>query len=239
MKYFDSHCHIEGLDVSTLKKCEEKGIEIISMSNDIRSYNVTSELVNSGYRVYKQFLGYHPENVIRNRVEYIEKIFDYITYHKVDGIGEIGLDFNQSNKENQVLQIEIFTKFLELSEKKGLPVSIHSRKAQDKVLEILENYKLKPSLHWFSGSKKQFEFAIEKNYFIGFTTSILNSVKYRNIIKNIPLNLILTESDAPINSKSPIDIPLIVKEIASLKEISETFVKKEIGKNTESFLKQK
>ena len=141
------------------------------------------------------------------------------------------------NKENQNLQIEIFTKFLELSEKQDLPISIHSRKAQKEVLEILENYKIKPSLHWFSGSKKQFEFAVEKNYFIGFTPSILNSVKYKNIIKNIPLNLILTESDAPINSRSPIDIPLIIKEIALLKEISETSAKEEIEKNIESFLK--
>jgi len=74
MDYFDSHCHVESLDLSIVKKCEENGIEIISMSNDIRSYNLTSELINNGYKIYKQFLGYHPENVNQNRVEYIEKM---------------------------------------------------------------------------------------------------------------------------------------------------------------------
>lgn len=237
MNYFDSHCHVESLDISTLKKCEENGIEIISMSNDIRSHNLTSELINNGYRIYKQFIGYHPENVNQNRVEYIEKIFNYIDSHQVDGIGEIGLDFNKTNKENQDLQIKIFTTFLELSEKKALPISIHSRKAQGKVLEILENYKIKPSLHWFTGSKKQFEFAIEKKYYIGFTPSILNSVKYKDIIKITPINLILTESDAPIYKMSPLDIPLIVEKIASIKGISNKVAMDEIEKNTESFSK--
>ena len=157
MNYFDSHCHVDSLSISILKKCEENGIEIISMSNDIKSYNLTSELINNGHKIYRQFIGYHPDNVIQDRVKYIENILNYIESNQIDGIGEIGLDFYKIDKETQSLQIKFFTTFLDLSEKKGLPISIHSRKAQGKVLEILENYKIKPSLHWFTGSKKQFE----------------------------------------------------------------------------------
>jgi len=56
-------------------------------------------------------------------------------------------------------------------------------------------------------------------------------------IKITPINLILTESDAPVYKKSPLGIPLIVEKIASIKGISNNVVMDEIGKNTESFLK--
>lgn len=219
IEYYDCHCHVDMLEESVLEECRNLNIKIVAVSTDIKSYNKTSKLRDRGLIIAKQFLGYHPENIIPDKLPYVQKVLKFINANKVEGIGEIGLDLSPRFMQDKDLQTKVFKKFLETAETKNLPVNIHSRKAQPQVLEILKNYRIKTFLHWFCGSKKLLKEAIDLGYYIGFTPACLKSNRYNKLIKTTPIESILTESDAPVYEMSPQDMPLLIKRIASLKEM--------------------
>lgn len=203
---------------------------------DIKSFNQASRLIEQGIKIYKQFIGYHPENVNPETIGYVTKILEYLTENRVDGIGEIGLDFNKNLRDYVDLQVDVFRKFLSIAEKKNVPVSIHSRQSTQKVLDILEQYNMKAALHWFSGNLKQCRQAIERGYYIGFTPSILSSKSYNGLIKIIPTHQILTESDGPVYGRTPLMIPQIAGKLAEIKGCSKKEMEKTIANNCISFL---
>lgn len=207
------------LEESVLEECRNLHINIVAVSTDIKSYEKTSELRDKGLIIAKQFLGYHPDSIIPENLSRLKKVLNLIDVNKVEGIGEIGLDLSPRFIQHKDLQTKVFKQFLETAETKNLPVNIHSRKAQPRVLEILKNYRIKTFLHWFCGSKKQLKEAIDLGYYIGFTSACLKSNRYNKLIKITPIESILTESDAPVYGMSPQDMPLLIERISSLKEI--------------------
>lgn len=238
MTYYDTHCHIEQLAPEILARCQSSSIKLVSVSMDIKSFNRASRLIERGTKIHKQFIGYHPENVNPDTTGYVTKILDYLSRNRVDGIGEIGLDFNKNLKDHADLQIEAFKEFLSIAEKKNVPVSVHSRQAHYKVLDILKQYNVRVALHWFSGNSKQYQQAIERGYYIGFTPSILNSKSYKNLIKMTPTNLILTESDGPVYNRTPLMIPKVVEKLAEIKGCSKKEMEEIISNNCLSFFEK-
>ncbi|NYT00813.1 MAG: TatD family hydrolase [Methanocellales archaeon] len=219
IEYYDCHCHVNMLERSILEECRNLNINIVAVSTDINSYEKTSELMEMGLIMGKQFIGYHPDSIMPENLSNLKKVMDFINANTVEGIGEIGLDLSPRFMKHTELQTRVFKKFLETAETKNLPVNIHSRKAQPQVLEVLKNYRIKTFLHWFCGSKKQLKEAIDLGYYIGFTPACLKSNRYNKLIKATPIEFILTESDAPVYEMSPQDMPLLIDRIASLKEI--------------------
>jgi TatD DNase family protein len=172
---------------------------------------------------------YPPDNLVeedkRGSIsrEEISKAIEWITKNLkfAVAIGEIGLDFSRDNY-NQELQEWVFRQFLVLSQKNNLPVIIHSRKAEARVLEILEEYDLKKVvLHCFSGKKKLIQAAKEKKYYFSVPTNIVNSEHFRMLVSMVDISRIITETDAPYLSpdKSWPNKPSNILE--SLKVISE------------------
>ncbi len=219
IKYYDCHCHVDLLKESVLQECRSLYINIVAVSTDIKSYNRISELRAEGLVLAQQFLGYHPDSITPDNLPYVKRVLDLVNENKVEGLGEIGLDLSLDFSQYKDLQEKIFSQFLEIAETKNLPVNIHSRKAQPHVLEILKNYRINPFLHWFCGSKKQLQEAIDLGCYIGFTPACLKSNRYDKLIKITPLEFILTESDAPVYGMSPKDMPMLIERIASLKGI--------------------
>jgi TatD DNase family protein len=88
----------------------------------------------------------------------------------ISGIGEIGLDPTYVDKnEDEVKQNHVFETLLSFAEKFNKPVSIHSRKSLDDVFEIMTSYNTKHALlHWFDGSKKQLQKAMDMGFFVSY-----------------------------------------------------------------------
>ena len=121
-------------------------------------------------------------------------------------IGEVGLDFSKEYVQTRKAQIEIFTEIIRLCEQYGgKVVSIHSLKAANTVIDILKKYKRKTNnkyiFHWFTGSIAQLEKAIEIGCYFSINPGMLKTKSGLEIIKKVPLDRILVETDAPFALK--------------------------------------
>lgn len=124
--------------------------------------------------------------------------------------------------KTQEIQETIFIFQLNLAQRLNLPVIIHTRKAEKEVLEILKNYKdLKIILHCFSGKLKLIQQAKDLGYYFSIPTNIVRSEQFQKMVKELPKDKILTETDSPFLSHFPgkQNQPAYIKE--SIKKISE------------------
>ena len=120
----------------------------VDIETTIRSFN----LFNAHRNVVKQFIGIHPEASAREDLDRFKEIFK-LNLQSIDGVGEIGLDGTYDVPIKR--QKQVFGAMLELAELTGRPVSIHSRRMLDTVLETLPSYQIKSALlHWFAGQQE-------------------------------------------------------------------------------------
>ena len=144
------------------------------------------------------FIGVHPEKA-QDDTELVFKLIDE-NNEKISGIGEIGLDNTYTNSDEEFQrQEEVFKTQLSYAEKFGKPVSIHSRKTLDKILEILPSYKI-PSvlLHWFDGSKKQLQKAMNLECYVSFGPVMIYSQDKQVLLSKADKDKILVETDGPV-----------------------------------------
>jgi len=119
---------------------------------------------------------------------------------KISGIGEIGLDSTYTNSDEEFQkQEEVFKTQLSYAEKIGKPVTNQSRKTLDQILEILPSYKV-PSvlLHWFDGSKKQLQQAMDLDCYVSFGPVMVYSKDKQVLLSKANKDKILVETDGPV-----------------------------------------
>lgn len=204
---FDSHAHYEDNRFDSerehlfndLKTCGVCGI--ITCGCDKESSLLALEMAKNNDIVYAA-VGIHPCNVDSGTT--VSDIENLCQNEKCIAIGEIGLDYYwvQDNKEKQK---EIFISQLELAKKYDLPVSVHDRDAHADTLEILKEYKPKGVIHSFSGSMEMAEEILKIGMYIGIggVITFKNAKKLPDIVKNLPDDKILLETDAPYLAPVP------------------------------------
>jgi len=113
-------------------------------------------------------------------------------------IGEVGLDYSKEHLCSKSKQWEIFDYICSATSGQNKILSIHSRNAEKDVLEILTKNKIKSAVfHWYSGKPDYINEIISHGYYFSVNYSMTKSKAGREIIKNIPINKILVESDGP------------------------------------------
>jgi TatD DNase family protein len=144
------------------------------------------------------FVGIHPECASDD----YEKIISLMEENSknISGIGEIGLDPTYSNSdEDYKRQIHVFEKLLSCAEKFNKPVSIHSRKSLDDVFEIMTSYDTKHALlHWFDGSKKQLQKAMDMGFFVSYGPVMIYANDKQTLLSKTDESKILVETDGPV-----------------------------------------
>ncbi len=188
----------------------------------------------------------------------IEEEFDYEKYKelagskKVKAIGEIGLDYYYKPKTKTKIeqfkekQKNIFLKQINLAKELNLPIIFHCRMAHNDLIEILRfqvsSFKFHGIIHCFTGTLEQAKKYLEMGFYLGFNGIIFKDIKgidFKEIIKKIPLEKILLETDCPYltpplaNSQrnEPLFIRYIAQEIAKIKDISFEQVAETTSKN--------
>ncbi|MEK7635630.1 MAG: TatD family hydrolase [Patescibacteria group bacterium] len=213
-------------------------------------------------------VGLHPSHLFEqeiNKLEAGEKIhyktrgeeFDENYYlelaknEKVVAIGECGLDYYRiRNNELGIKekQKDVFKKQIELAIKLNLPLIIHCRDAHEDLLEILKakSYKLKAKeagvMHFFTGTLEQAKKYIDSGFYISFSGVITFTNAYDDIVKNLPFDKILIETDAPYVSPAPYRgkrnepsyIIEIVKKIAEIKRVPLEEVAEQVTRNAKN-----
>ena len=122
-----------------------------------------------------------------------------------DMLEEIGLDFSKNYVDSKEKQIYAFRSVLNYIKGDNKIVSVHSRKAEKEVFELLQEYGTKNVIfHWYSGPLNLIDEIINAGYYFSINEAMTTSISGRKIISKIPLNRILTETDAPFNKHSNI-----------------------------------
>lgn len=192
----DAHMHFDLYKdrKSVLNMIERNKSYTIAMTNLPDLYHKYSKEY-SNYKYTRIALGFHPELAYK----YSNHMNLFVEYCKTARfIGEVGLDFSTNDEENRNTQIKIFEKIVEECSADGNKImSIHSRRACSKVLEIMNLYKGKAILHWYTGTISDLYSAIDRGYYFSINPQMLQSASGRRIIDKIPIERLLIESDAP------------------------------------------
>ena len=199
---YDSHIHLSDTeyehDIPLILNCMKKlCIKACCVSMDYSSSKKTLELGEQSDLILP-FIGVHPEKA-QDDTDSVFKLIDE-NNEKISGIGEIGLDSTYTNSDEEFQkQEEVFKTQLSYAEKFGKPVSIHSRKTLDQILEILPSYNV-PSvlLHWFDGSKKQLQKAMCLECYVSFGPVMVYSKDKQVLLSKANKDKILVETDGPV-----------------------------------------
>ena len=230
--FTDSHCHLyqeyyDDLDTVIKESTLNKVNCYINDGCDQKSNAEVLKLVNIYDNMYGT-LGIHPENVEDYTEEDLKFIEDNLNNPKIVAIGEIGLDYHYS-KENKDEQIKLLELQLQMAENYNMPVVIHSREATLDTLTILKKYSVKGVIHSFSGSLETAKEYLKMGYLLGVNGVItFKNANIKDVIKEIPLDKIILETDAPYltpepfrgHKNSPAHILDIAKFVAELKNVS-------------------
>ena len=229
--WVDTHAHIyesfyENI-TSIIKNAEQAGIKyIINAGCDNKS---NQEVLKSlKHDIFYGVIGIHPENVTEFTLEDINFIEQNISNPKIVGIGEIGLDYHY-RKDLRQEQIKLLETQLALASKYHLPVVIHCREAHQDVLNSLKKYQVTGVIHSFSGTLEEAKAYLDLGFYLGVNGIItFKNADLASIIKEIPLERLLLETDSPYltphpfrgQKNEPKHVCEIAEFLAQLKNIS-------------------
>ncbi len=235
MEFFDSHAHYND------EKFEEDRDNLIK---EIYNENVT-KIINAGYSLKSSkkaidisqnydfmyaTVGISPNDIDKFRKEDLDEIEILGKNKKVVAIGEIGLDYHW-NTENKELQKQVFISQIQIANKLELPIVIHTRESIYDTLEILKNNKCnkKGVFHCCPLNIDLVREGLKLGFYISFAGPITfkNSKNAEEIIKMVPLEKILIETDSPYLSPEPFrgkrndsrNVKYIAQKIAEIREI--------------------
>lgn len=194
----DLHCHLDLYrdPAQVAATCKERGVYVLSVTTTPSAWEGTARLARGAARI-RTAVGLHPQLAHERRAEL--PIFDELL-SLTRYVGEVGLDGAPEFKSHWDVQLAVFDHVLEAcSNAGGRILSIHSRRASTAVLDRLRAYRDAgiPVLHWFSGSRRDLESAIDLGCWFSVGPAMLRSRSGRSLAALMPRERVLTESDGP------------------------------------------
>jgi TatD DNase family protein len=267
-KLIDTHCHLNFPDFDAdpsmglgagreevIKRTLEQDIWMINIGTDLKSSKESiglaekHELAPHGGGIFAS-VGLHPTDRECKRFD-IDKYRELAKYSKVVAIGECGIDMFRRERSDMERQKEIFKKQIELAVELNKPLVIHCRDAHSEVIDILKSYFLNRkseyngNVHFFSGTWQEAEQYLDLGFSLSFTGVITFTNAYDNIIRGLPLEKIMVETDAPFvapapyrgRRSEPLHVKEVAKRIAEIKNISYEEVAQATTQNAVNFFR--
>lgn len=251
MKIYDTHSHtnIDPLINQYEFICEQCIKNNIYFNIVGTNYNDSLIAIDQAKKCKnaKAIIGIHPSE--KSDFSLIGKIEKLIFGNKnvICAIGETGLDYHYENIDFEK-QKKSFINHIELSKKTLLPLVIHVRDAHDDCIEIIKRYKAanqKIVIHCFTGDLYNLKAYLEMNCYISISgiVTFKNSNSLRDLIKHIPLNRLLIETDSPWLApepnrgkvNSPLNVKFVLEKIALTLNMDIEELSKQIFKNSLDF----
>jgi len=229
----DTHAHLDfkvfdNDREEVIERAFKGGVEkIINIGTNLESSRKSIALAENYRNIYAS-VSLHPIDVEKEEFDF-ETWLKLAQHKKVVAIGETGFDFY--HKSDKKKQKEIFKYLIEIACKVKKPLILHSREADEEVLEIIKNSKLPPMpgvVHCFSRDFDTAEKFLDLGFLISYTGNITYNEERANSVSKIPLDKIMVETDCPFMAPAPLrgkrNEPLYVKyvaeKIAEIKKIS-------------------
>ncbi|MFA7201967.1 MAG: TatD family hydrolase [Candidatus Paceibacterota bacterium] len=251
IRIIDAHTHVNMMDPAqrnvVMQRAHDAGIGVINVGADEQSSRDAVNLTQVYQKNTWAVVGYHPHEAVKSLdMELLEALaFD----SHVVGIGECGLDYFkihvESETETKHKQKELFEKQIYLSHKIKKPLVIHCREAFADTIELLKKHQnlLFPEagiLHFFTGTIQDAQALLQLGFSFTFGGLITFNRSFDEIIKYIPNNHLLVETDAPwVAPKShrgqtnePLYIEEVVESLALIKGVSRDEMQNILLENT-------
>lgn len=206
----DSHTHLDDARFAKdreeiIARFDEDGIAwVLNPGADLTSSERAVKLAGEYDRIYAA-VGIHPHEAEKVDPAMLDAIRRLAQKEKVVAIGEIGLDYYYDNSPRE-RQKEVFRAQMEIARSLSLPVVIHSRDAAEDTYEILRAFpEVVGDLHCYSGSWEMALRFLDLGYYLGFggTTTFKNARLPKHVVKKLPLERLLIETDAPYLTPEP------------------------------------
>ncbi len=251
-EYIDIHSHVNFVAYDAdrgevLARAREAGVAMINVGTQLATSRKAIEIAeqNEGVRA---IVGLHPVHTTKSHHDIKElgeggkeftsrgEIFDAEAYRemlkhpKVVGIGECGLDYYHLDEES----IQDFEAQIALANEANKPLMLHvrsnkeskERSAYKEALEILRAHaKVKGNFHFFAGSWDEAKMILDAGFQLSFTGVITFARDYDEVIRNTPLDMMMSETDSPYVSPAPFrgkrnepaNVREVVKKIAEIR----------------------
>ena len=236
----DTHAHLDMLsdiDIKGVGKVVVPSVEISTMEKVVA--------LSEHPEIYSM-VGIYPSEAKTYTPEVEEKIIQLARSPKVVAVGEIGLDYYW-DKSFVELQKEVFKRQIKLANKLDLPIVVHDREAHKDCYDILKEYNetSKVLFHCFSGSVEFMRECTKEGWYIalGGVVTFKNAVKMKDVAREVPLDRLVLETDAPYltpvpfrgKENKPAYVKYVAEEIANLKNMEYTEIVDITTANAENF----
>ena len=250
--FFDSHCHLSDsrlfVDLAeVLSRARAANVsQILSVAVDLDDCETVLSFVDE--HIWAS-AGVHPQEALTWNSDSAARLRELAKHPKVVAIGEIGLDFlyDDSHPEHpgatRAHQEEVFAIQLQLAAELQLPVIIHNRDADERLISLVDEHKnalVGGVFHCFGSSTNVAERVLELGFHLGFAgiVTFKNAIETQEVARMCPLERMLIETDAPYlaptphrgKTNEPGFVPLVAAKISELRGVST----QEIGEITSS-----
>jgi TatD DNase family protein len=237
MTFTDTHTHLYDEQLATdeaemIQRALDAGVTKMYMPNCDSSTIEGMMAIAAKYPRYcYPMMGLHPCYVKENYKEELAIVDRQLSAKKFYAVGEIGLDYYW-DLSFKAQQVEAFEYQVDLALRHNLPIVIHSRESLQDCIDIVkrkQNGQLKGIFHCFSGNEHEAQQIVELGMFLGIGGVLtFKNGKLPDAIKNISLDNIVLETDAPYLAPAPYRgkrnessyIPIIAEKLAEIKQVS-------------------
>jgi TatD DNase family protein len=252
LRFVDAHIHLSDSGYKNrvdeiIAIARQTGVvAMVTNSTDLETSKLSLELAEKYPNLVYAAVGIHPWNANQIAPSELQKVADFISRNaalkeKLVAIGEIGLDSRYTKrKEQKEQQLSVFTEMVQLAERLALPIIVHSRWSAERITDLLSSYRLKGVLwHWLSDSSDVLSGIIERGDYVSEGPPVGYSDKIQEIVKQVPLERLLTETDGPVRYYGPFKdipttpafVPQTVTAISQVKRIDASQVAEQILSN--------
>ena len=206
----DSHAHLEMEQFDNdrqevIERACLAGVEYIITVGTNPAFGEKAISIAKQYKNIFVSLGIHPHEAATADDKSLAQMADFARQPEVVAYGEIGLDFfrNLSPREKQ---IEVFSRQLEIARDLSLPVVIHDRDAHEQVLQLVRSSGVQRGVfHCFSGDYALAQKCLDLGFYLSIpgTVTFDKAVKISDVVKKVPLEFLLLETDCPLLTPVP------------------------------------
>lgn len=248
MKYFDAHTHTNFVAYNddrqeVILRAKDAGVGMNVVGTQLDTSRAAVALAEKYDNVYAT-VGLHPVHTTKSYHDVKElgdggkeftsrgEAFDMSAYEelgknsRVIAIGECGLDYYRSEENTKSVQKDAFIQQIELANKLGKPLMLHIRNAYEDALEIIKSHaKIRGDVHFFAGDWEIAKKFLDIGFTLSFTGVLTFTHDYDEVVKNAPLDMLLSETDAPYvtpvpyrgKRNEPLYVQEVVRAIASIR----------------------
>lgn len=208
----DVHSHLDHALLKddlpqAIQRAKEAGVRHIIANGINPETNRACLELSKKYDIVECGMGIYPRDALREEAKQaglplatdydVDEEIAFITRHKpsIKAISEVGLDFVNGDSAEQR---QDFQKMIDLSRKLGKPLVVHSRKAEEACIDMLESSSAKKVvMHCFCGKKRLISRIADNNWHLSIPTSVVRAQQFQEMVKDIPLSHLFCETDSP------------------------------------------